>query len=197
MNTILPTLQLRDVHLPEPISWWPPAPGWWLLMLVASFITVIIWKVYQWYKIKRLRRLALRELDKFEASYRQHQDSTRLAAELSILLRRFALLIAKRSSSTTEQHSSPCVRKWLFFDSHGRRYEIDGNPCLEVAGLTGEAWLGFLDKDLADPLFSQGPGRVLLTLPFQKNVIKNSQALEMTALLQLCRTWVKTTVIAP
>ena len=24
-------LDLRDIHLPEAIGWWPPAIGWWLL----------------------------------------------------------------------------------------------------------------------------------------------------------------------
>ncbi len=30
-----PLAQLRDIHLPDPISWWPPAPGWWVLAVVV------------------------------------------------------------------------------------------------------------------------------------------------------------------
>ena len=28
-------LPLRDIELPEAISWWPLAPGWWLLLMVV------------------------------------------------------------------------------------------------------------------------------------------------------------------
>ncbi|MBV1912177.1 MAG: DUF4381 domain-containing protein, partial [Cycloclasticus sp.] len=37
MNEELP---LRDIHLPDAITWWPPAIGWWLLLaviIVAAF----------------------------------------------------------------------------------------------------------------------------------------------------------------
>ena len=28
-------LPLRDLHLPDAIGWWPPAPGWWVLFVLA------------------------------------------------------------------------------------------------------------------------------------------------------------------
>ncbi len=37
-----PTLeQLRDIHLPEAVHWWPPAPGWWLV--AALLLALTIW----------------------------------------------------------------------------------------------------------------------------------------------------------
>ena len=45
MNPAASNLQLRDIHLPDAVSWWPPAPGWWLLLggllLALLFIRVI------------------------------------------------------------------------------------------------------------------------------------------------------------
>ncbi len=33
--------QLKDIHLPVEPTWWPPAPGWWVLALIV--IGLIIW----------------------------------------------------------------------------------------------------------------------------------------------------------
>lgn len=35
MNPTDPLAQLRDIHLPEAVSWWPLAIGWWLVAIVC------------------------------------------------------------------------------------------------------------------------------------------------------------------
>ena len=48
-----------------------------------------------------------------------------------------------------------------------RRTMLAYAPRQDVAGLTGEEWLAWLDKDLAQPVFVNGPGRQLLHLPYR------------------------------
>ncbi|HAZ78530.1 MAG TPA: hypothetical protein DCX08_01220 [Porticoccaceae bacterium] len=58
-----PLAKLRDIHLPEPISWWPLAPGWWILVL--STMGLLIWLIivlFRRYQTNLYRREALQKL---------------------------------------------------------------------------------------------------------------------------------------
>lgn len=76
---------LRDIRLPNPISWWPLAPGWWgvLSLLVLISAGVMIWIMLRKYTV---RYLALRELESLRAD-----DPVAFATSLSVLLRRVAM----------------------------------------------------------------------------------------------------------
>lgn len=77
--------QLRDIHLPAQIGWWPLAPGWWGLMALALIVLVA---TLVWMRLRRFttRALALRELEAIPAD-----DPITFATKLSVLLRRVAI----------------------------------------------------------------------------------------------------------
>lgn len=83
-------LPLRDIHLPDAIGWWPPAPGWWAItFLLLATIVFLIWRWRQQKGDESTLELALYELDRLQ---KQHgKDSKTLLRELSVLLRRTAI----------------------------------------------------------------------------------------------------------
>jgi Tfp pilus assembly protein PilO len=81
-------LPLRDIHLPDPNSWWPPAPGWWLLLLLLMAVAAFFWWLRVKYQQRAVLRAAERELKKIHNLYKSEQNSQRVLAELSELVRR-------------------------------------------------------------------------------------------------------------
>jgi len=145
--------ELRGWHLPEPVSWWPPAPGWSTLGLAVLALAV-------WGGVSMLRharrtaaaRAALQELAALEAALARDGDVAAFLRGLSRLLRRFTLA----------------------------RF-----PRREVAGLTGERWLAFLDGQGGGWSFRTGVGRVLVAGPYRPG--GEVKASELAALV---RAWI-------
>jgi hypothetical protein len=85
-----PLDQLRDIHLPEPISWWPPAPGWWILALASSVLLAWLLRfLYRRYKAKHYRRQALAQLKELQ-ELQAGSDSQEQLRALFVLLKQTA-----------------------------------------------------------------------------------------------------------
>lgn len=87
-------LPLKDIHLPEPITWWPPAIGWWLLAILVPLLIAAGILLY-----RRLRRkTALKTARKMLAELRSNNQLVPLQTlvALSALLRRVAISLAPR-----------------------------------------------------------------------------------------------------
>ncbi len=67
-----------------------------------------------------------------------------------------------------------------------RRFYITKYPRNDVASLTGDAWLEFLDNQLGKQLFTAGEGRCLIDAPYRENV-----EIDTKALLNFCRILIK------
>lgn len=76
--------QLKDVHLPPPISWWPPAPGWYIVF--ALFI-LLVCGVYFWLRKKRLRRQRKQRI----LQHMQQLQSTSDVAAAMVLVKQVAI----------------------------------------------------------------------------------------------------------
>lgn len=113
MPDSLPLLPLRDIHIPDSVSLWPPAPGWWLLG--GLVLSVILALSIRRYRRGALKRAALGELARIRQAFEANPDYQRLPLELSMLLRRLALARFPR-----EQVAGLNGRDWLeFLDRHG------------------------------------------------------------------------------
>ncbi|WEK49675.1 MAG: DUF4381 domain-containing protein [Candidatus Kaistia colombiensis] len=140
---------LRDIVLPTPVSWWPPAPGWWVLAAaVLAGLALLAARQIVRHRRDAYRRQALRELAALPASL----DAAG-AQSLSAILKRTALVAFPRD---------------------------------EVAGLTGVAWLRFLDRTGRTQAFESGPAASLPKMALGASAPGDDRAIRVAA-----RDWIR------
>lgn len=137
--------QLRAYRLPEPLDWWPPAPGWWVLfgLILVTAAVAAMW-VRRQRSLTASSRQAQRELEHLRRQLDVDGDTAGFVRQVSSLLRRYALT------------------KW---------------PSQDIAGLTGDAWLAFLDAHGGNGDFERGVGRHLADAPYRQSVDVPAQPL--------------------
>lgn len=134
--------QLRDIRGLDPVSWWPPALGWWLVAGALVLVLYLAWRYraslrlrippipvlrignWRWDAGRQLRDLRQRAVA---------QDPKQTAVELSELLRRVAMARLGREA---------------------------------CAGLVGEAWLAWLAEWDPKGFDWRTRGRLLLDAPY-------------------------------
>jgi hypothetical protein len=155
MQSTDPLAQLHDIVLPQAVSWWPLAWGWWVLLVLILGISASI--IFFWrrnIKHERYRKAALAELDKNFQDYQLEADVARYLQDLSVLLRRTAISAQPRSFPV----------------------DIKGNAWL--------LWLEAQCPEVKTE-FSTGIGQILLTGPYQAKPQIDAQALQQLTRLWL------------
>ena len=91
---------LRDIVVPDPVPWWPPAPGLALLMvLVLGVVVLVAWRSYRRYQRNAYRRAGLALLPVANSAY-----------DVSVVLKRVALAAFPR-----EEVASLHGEEWISF----------------------------------------------------------------------------------
>ena len=97
---------LRDIHIPDGVSAFPPAYGWWV-MLFGLLIMALMYKIFKEYRHHSKKLYALRLLNNIRAD-----NVVDNAREMSELLRRICVL-------KYPQATSFFVRQWVdFLNAH-------------------------------------------------------------------------------
>ena len=72
-----------------------------------------------------------------------------------------------------------------------KRVALAAFPRTQVAELSGDAWLGFLDRTLGTTEFSRGAGRVLPDLAYDSGAASAMSREERANLFALARRWIQ------
>jgi Domain of unknown function (DUF4381) len=84
---------LRGLALPPPVSWWPPQPGWWVLLAGLLCLGALgLLRCVKRYQANAYRRAALRELRNIE-----RRPAAGRAVPLAMLIKRVALVAYPRA----------------------------------------------------------------------------------------------------
>lgn len=100
-------LPLPDIHLPDSVSWWPPAPGWWLLLALLIIAGVVLWLWGKRSPRPRLSKGAVAEINQLQARYPAQLSELQCLKELSSVLRRIGISYLGR-----ERHAGITGHEW-------------------------------------------------------------------------------------
>lgn len=121
---------LKELPLPEPVSWWPQTPGWYLLGTALLLVLVWLgWKLWLRYQRNSYRREGMARLNGMASDPQALKD-------LPFLLRRSALQAAPRKDVASLRGDD-----WLAWldDSAGRKlFEQTDAEALDELSFAGE-----------------------------------------------------------
>jgi hypothetical protein len=150
---------LRDIALPPPVPWWPPAPGWYA---VAAVLFVIVAALsIRWflrYRADRYRREALAELDRIARGVGSPEDRPAALRATAVLVKRVALAAFPRE---------------------------------RVAGLSGDAWRGFLEGCVKGEIFTSAMVETMESAMYREARGTRPDEDEMRGIFAAARSWIR------
>jgi hypothetical protein len=136
-----PLSDLADIHLPGAVSWWPLALGWWILL--AIIMAGIAWSIVLWLKQRHRKQLLQGAIDELDVAWRRYLAKT------------------ADYKHNRERCGKEAVKLLNGINAVLRRVALVHYPAEDIAGLTGNQWLAFLDSCDNSSHFSSKTGKVL------------------------------------
>ncbi|MDF1756806.1 MAG: DUF4381 domain-containing protein [Legionellaceae bacterium] len=163
--------KLHDIRLPDPISFWPLAPGWYLLILLVVLLGIIAYFVIlRHYSLWQVKRRALAILAMHRAEYLADSNSQRACATVNELLKKVAIAYYPRQLVAGLQG-----RAWISFLNKTYQYDSQKKRVFNK----------ILCKKKKNPTFDSLQ-KELLEYPYQE-----SRKVNLDALFNLSESWIK------
>jgi hypothetical protein len=121
---------LHDIVVPSPAPWWPPAPGWYwiIVLLIVGAVWLSLWALLRWQR-NRYRREDLKLFAILEKQLSDPSKRIAVVTSLAILLKRAAL-----SAWPRDAVAALTGLPWLkFLDRTGRTDRFSQGPGVLLA----------------------------------------------------------------
>jgi len=99
MNPQGTELPLRDIHLPDAVSIWPPAIGWWILLALIIAAVFLLPKLIRYLRQKSLRKIVLQTFERDVAVHKNNPQQLLQAA--SAFMRQLSMSYQGRQRSAS------------------------------------------------------------------------------------------------
>ena len=171
LNTDPAALPLREIHLPDAVGWWPPAPGWWILPILVLLAAGITWYCRLLYKRRKYSaiNIAREELLRIKSRYAVDRDARHCIRSVSGLLRRLCISIFPRAES-----AGLTGAEWLAFLQGAAQSGPGGGESRDGGQKTGDERL-------------QHIGKLLLEAPYRQQVAEE----DVDSLIGFCSDWIE------
>ena len=157
-----PLSDLADIHLPGAVSFWPPAPGWWVLAaLVLAAVAYGCFVLFRRWQVRRRGQVAAGEIQRAYAEWQQTHSND--AGQAGLLLLQTCNNVLKRVAL-------------VHYAEH------------EVASLNGQRWIEFLDRTGNTTAFTTGPARAIADQAYRRSFTADAET--AAALSQAAEQWI-------
>lgn len=143
--------QLADIHLPAAVSYWPPAPGWWIV--AAGLLALLAYAGRKVARAARQRRICEHALAELERCY---------------------AALGRTEELDPENLKLRFVNE---FNSVIRRVALYHFPQANVASLAGVAWVDFIREKGDSSLLTDEIAQALSYGRFQTKIEVDVEAL--------------------